>query len=74
MNAAGGNPLIADIRRAEQQLRNGRRADAVAIYEDVAGRAADDVAVHIELGRLCLELGAPDEAGKHYAYLNEQNP
>jgi tetratricopeptide (TPR) repeat protein len=74
MNAAGGNPLIADIRRAEQQLRNGRRADAVAIYEDVAGRAADDVAVHIELGRLCLELGAPDEAGKHYAVAVEKQP
>ena len=74
MSAPRGNPLIADIRRAEQQLRNGRRADAIAIYEDVAERAGDDVAVHVELGRLCLELGAPDEAGKHYAVAVEQQP
>lgn len=74
MKAPGGNPLIAEIRRAAQQLRNGRRAEAIALYEDVVGRAGTDAAVHVALGHLCNEFDAPREAGGHYEIAVEQEP
>lgn len=74
MSVPARNPLMADIARATQELRNGRRAEAIAIYEDIVEKAGDDVAVRIGLGRLCSELGAPDEAGKHFAVAVDREP
>lgn len=68
------NPLILEIGRAAQEFRNGRIADATARYDDIAARAADDAAVHVELGHLCNEFGVPDQAATHYAIAVEQQP
>jgi tetratricopeptide (TPR) repeat protein len=63
-----------EIGKAAQALRNGRRAEAVALYEDIAARASDDVAAHVQLGHLCNELGAPDRAAVHYSAALDAEP
>lgn len=44
------------------------------IYDEVASRASDDGAVNAQLGQLCLQLGAPEQAEKHFAIAVGQEP
>jgi tetratricopeptide (TPR) repeat protein len=74
LSAPATNPAIRKISAAAQQLRNGRRAEAVLVYEEIAATAGDNVAVNLELGHLCNELGVPDRAAMHYAVAVEQEP
>ena len=63
MSAHGTTELIAEIQKAVRHLRNGRRVDALLVYDEVAKRAGDSVAVHVGLGHLCSELGNRRQAG-----------
>lgn len=74
MTGTATKPLLEQIRKAATQFRNGRQADAVAIYEDVVFRAGDDILVNIELGHLCNEMDVPHQAAKHYAIAVEAEP
>jgi tetratricopeptide (TPR) repeat protein len=74
LNAAKAQQLLAQIRTAAQQLRNGRRADALLTYDEVSQQSGDNVAVNVELGHLCNELGAVDEAIAHYTVAAEAEP
>lgn len=66
MSAHGTTELIAEIQKAARHFRNGRRVDALLVYDEVAKRASDNVAVHVELGHLCSELGNRSQAVAHY--------
>ena len=66
--------LLAEIRQAAQQLRKGRRADALLIYHDVRRRAGPRAHVHYELGHLCEEIGDIDQAITHYVIAAEKSP
>ena len=66
--------LLAEIRQAAQQLRKGRRADALLIYHDVRQRAGPRAHVHYELGHLCEEIGDIDQAITHYVIAAEESP
>lgn len=74
MSASKTSPLVVEIGKAAQALRNGRRAEAVALYEDIAAKARDDVAAQVQLGHLCNELDVPDRAAVHYAAALEAEP
>lgn len=58
--------MLADIRRASQMLKTGRRADALYIHSDVERRAGSTPQVQFELGNLCQEIGDVDRAIDHY--------
>lgn len=74
MNTPATNTPLAQIQKAAQHVRKGRRAEGLAIYEEVAQRAGDDAAVRIQLGHFCSELRAFDQAIEHYAVAVEQEP
>ena len=74
MSAHATTDLIAEIQKAAQQLRNGRRVDALLIYDEVAKRANGNVPVNIELGHLCSELGSSGQAVAHYRMAVDHEP
>jgi len=74
MSAHGTTELIAEIQKAARHLRNGRRVDALLVYDEVAKRASDNVAVHVELGHLCSELGDRSQAVTHYRTAVDHEP
>ena len=74
MNAHASRELIAEIQKAMRQLRNGRRADALLIYDEVAQCANANVAVSVQLGHFCSELGSPDQAVGHYRTAVDHEP
>jgi len=74
MTAPRQSQHFVEIQKAASQLRNGRRADAVMIYEEIAAQAGDDAAVNTQLGQLCLQLGAPEQAEKHFSIAAGQEP
>lgn len=74
MSARATTELIAQIQKAAQQLRNGRRVDALLIYDEVALHANANAAVHVELGHLSSELGHPGQAVTHYKTAVDQEP
>lgn len=65
---------VAQIRKAAQLVRKGRRQEGFVIYEQIVERAASDAAVRVELGHFCSEFHASDEAIEHYAAAVEQEP
>lgn len=74
MSAHATTKLIAEIQKAARQLRNDRRADALLIYEEVAKRDDANVAVNVELGHLCSELGSRDQAVEHFRMAVDDEP
>ena len=74
MSAHGTTELIAEIQKAVRHLRNGRRVDALLVYDEVAKRAGDSVAVHVGLGHLCSELGNRRQAVTHYRTAVDHEP
>ena len=74
MSDSDDNKLIDEIRQAAQLLRSGRRNDALVIYHEVSARAGNSVAVQMQLGHLCEEIGDIDQAVSHYEVAVEQEP
>ena len=74
MSAATTQQLIARVQQAARKLPGGRQTDALLTYDEVAPQAADDVALNVELGHLCLGMGTPAEAIAHYAIAVEHDP
>jgi tetratricopeptide (TPR) repeat protein len=74
MNSSLTANLLAQVEEAARYVRKGRRAEGLAIYEEVAQRAESDAAVHVQLGHFCSEFHALDEAIEHYAFAVEQEP
>ena len=66
--------LLADIERANRELRAGRRVDAVLVYEDIAVRTDLDALVHAALGRLSLALEGSFQAVGHFQKALETEP
>jgi len=74
MAGSDASTLLSEIRRASQQLANGRRAEALLIYEEVCAGAGELAPVQFELGNLCLEFGDAFRAMSHYRTAVEQAP
>lgn len=74
MSTPSTKTLIAQVGEAAQHVRKGRRAEGLAIYEEVVQCAGDDVAVRVQLGHFCSEFHALDEAIEHYAFAVDQEP
>ena len=72
--AVNTKSALAEIQQAVAHVNNGRRTDAVLIYESVAAEAGDDVAIHVELGQLCQLLGDPVQAIVHFEIAVEREP
>lgn len=66
IDAATSRKLLAEVESALIELRNGRRVDAVLIYESIAKRTDLDAVVHAALGRLSLALGGSFQAIEHF--------
>lgn len=74
MNSTSTRSPLTQIQQAAQQLRNGRHAEALALYEQVARQAPDEPSLQIQLGHFCAMLGAFDKAIGHYSIAAEQAP
>lgn len=74
MDDSAPGRLLAEIRRASQQLRGGRRADAILIYGEVRDKAGSIPQVQFELGNLCQEIGDVDQAIAHYVVAAREAP
>ena len=73
-NDSAAGRLIADMQRATQLLANGRRGEALVIYNDVSERAGRSPTVQLQLGHLCRQFGDIDEAVTHYVIAAEEMP
>ena len=62
------------IQTAIRQIQNGRRVDAVLIYEEIAKQEAISSAVNIDLGHLCLELDNASKAADHFQAAVDEFP
>ncbi|MDH3431715.1 MAG: sulfotransferase [Gammaproteobacteria bacterium] len=74
MHDSESEALLADIRQASQELKKGRRPDALLIYHDVKRRAGSRASVQHQLGCLCEEIGDIDQAISHYKIATDEAP
>ena len=74
MNTPSTRSLPQQLQDAAQELRNGDRAEAFAIYQQVAERAPTDDPLQAQLGYFCLTFGAFGRAVEHYRAALEQEP
>jgi tetratricopeptide (TPR) repeat protein len=74
VRSSKSKPEIAEIDNAIRALTSGRRADAVAIYEDISQRSDLDAVTHGALGRLCLALDGSFQAVQHFQTAVEGEP
>jgi tetratricopeptide (TPR) repeat protein len=74
MNISSTRSPLKQIQDAAQQLRNGHRAEAFGIYEQVAQQTQTDDPLQAQLGYFCLTFGAFDRAVEHYTAAVEQEP
>ena len=73
--AAQTHPALPLLARLERTYRDeGRPTRMIALYQDAAARAADDLAVAVALGRVYLELEMLDEAADQFEKVEVRAP
>jgi lipopolysaccharide biosynthesis regulator YciM len=65
-------PLLARLERAYRE--EGRPSRMIALYQEAAARAADDLALAVALGRVYLELEMLDEAADQFEKVEVRAP
>ena len=66
--------LLAEVERANRELRGGRRIDAILIYEEIAQQSNLDPAINVALGRLSLSLDESRQAVAHFQKAISEKP
>ncbi|MDY6905824.1 MAG: tetratricopeptide repeat protein [Thermodesulfobacteriota bacterium] len=69
-----GPTLERLVRIAAAHCRAGNEADAVTYYQQALSIAPDNAAVHLDLGRLYLNLGQPGKAEVHFETVVDKTP
>jgi lipopolysaccharide biosynthesis regulator YciM len=73
--AAETHPVLPLLGRLERAYRDeGRPSRMIALYQDAAARAVDDLALAVALGRVYLELEMLDEAADQFEKVEVRAP
>lgn len=66
--------VLSRLNLANQYLHSGKRDEAAAIYDEIAGLNPENAEVQVELGQLCSLFGAQEKAIAHYSRALELCP